>query len=73
MNYPIHVVRRIVIAIALLLMLSMIANVLRQHFYCKTPWHECNPVALIPCEPVNRVMDQWNEYRDMAKKYGQKQ
>ncbi|WP_310601421.1 hypothetical protein [Desulfobulbus sp.] len=70
MNYPIHIVRKIGIAVILLLILAMVANVLRQRFYCKTPWRECNPVALIPCEPVDRVMDQWNDYQDMAKKYG---
>ncbi|MDR2549156.1 MAG: hypothetical protein LBD10_02990 [Desulfobulbus sp.] len=62
---------RFVIITVLIVTMLLAANIAHQHFYCKTPWNECAPAAFVPCEPVNRVMDQWNDYQEMARKHGQ--
>lgn len=58
---------------AILLTLLIIAaigySMLRQHYYCGTPWGRCDPLQLVPCEPVAHVEADEARYKQLAKEY----
>ncbi|WP_310599035.1 hypothetical protein [Desulfobulbus sp.] len=62
---------RFAIIAVLIVAVFLAANIAHQHFYCKTPWNKCDPAAFVPCEPVNRVLDQWRDYEQQAREYSQ--